>query len=129
MTVPAGTPAPWLPTTRGVADNVVSVSGGNTAAVSMHGMLHVPEARVDFFATNTSKAQLVGGVVAGQLYLQSSASATGLAIGFGGAPGIRKIVITATTQVPGEQIVTSRAVVRVANDPPGAMTIESWHTS
>jgi len=131
QTVPTGTALPWLASTLGAGDAVLRVGNGNNPALSIHGMVYVPNALVDFSATNSSEAQLRGGVVAARLKLQSSASASGLAVSVNVGRGRRHIVLTSTAKgvTDGGRDVIATAVLDIVSNATRDVSIESWNTT
>lgn len=74
-------PAGMVPTTRsmtGTSMPLVTVTGGSTGQLAVHGLLYAPTSFVSFFSTSNTQAQLRGGVVVGHLQLQSAPGSTGL---------------------------------------------------
>ena len=128
-------PPMWQASTLGAGDAVIRVGNGNNPAFTIHGMVYTPNALVDFSATNSSQAQLRGGVVAARLKLQSSASASGLAVSVNIQTGRRHAVIQSTAKgvSDGERDVTATAVFDINNlfndDGTRDVSIESWNTT
>ncbi|HZQ27731.1 MAG TPA: hypothetical protein VFA94_08530 [Acidimicrobiales bacterium] len=131
MTVPAGSPAPWVASTLGVTDAALQVGNGNNPALVVHGMVHVPNAFIDFSATNSSEAQLRGGLVAARLKLQNSASASGLVVSVDTGANQRQIVVTSTAHGTGsgERDIVATAVIDIASNPSRDVAVESWNTT
>jgi hypothetical protein len=115
-TVPPGG-APYTPTSYGGDKTELSLdgTGGNQTEFAAHGLILSPDASVALFATNTSAAQVLGGVVAWNLSLQASASATGLLVQVTGSQAQSRsaVVVEATVPVSATKTVKSRAVVDV----------------
>lgn len=113
------------------ADSVLQVGNGDNAALTLHGMTYAPNALVDFSATNSSQAQLRGGVVAARLKLQSSASASGLAVSVNVGRGKRHIVLTSTAKgvTDGGRDVIATAVLDIVSNATRDVSIESWNTT
>jgi hypothetical protein len=137
MSVPATAPAPWVPSSLTVTSNpIIGVGNGTNPALTFQGLIYAPAGFIDFFGTNSSEAQIRGGVVAGRLKLQSSSSATGLVVSTLTRSGVRKIVVKAIAKgVVGGDVyrgagrdVIGRAVVTIANDASRTVTIQSWDT-
>jgi hypothetical protein len=124
-------PPQWMASTLGAGDPVIRVGSGTNPALSIHGMVYAPNALVDFSATNTSQAQLRGGVVAARLKLQSSASASGLAVSVNTGVGRRHIVVTSKAKgvTSGDRDVLATAVLDIVSDTLRTVSIESWNTS
>lgn len=114
-------------TVGGSGSPVVLVDSGTNPALAVHGLIYAPHRFIDFNATNSSVAQLVGGVVAGRLRLQASASGAGLGVSVAAGPGRRRIEITAVASESGGRPITSRAVIDIANDGPRTATVTSWY--
>lgn len=115
----------------GLADALVGVDTGDNPELTFHGLLYVPNALVDYNATNSSNAQIRGGVVAGRVMLQASASATGLTVRIDQKPGRRRVVLksVASGANNGGKNITSEAVVEFANDAARTFSIETWRTT
>lgn len=128
MTVPSGAAAGWTASTRTVSDPVVQVGTGSTPAFAAHGMLYMPSSMLDMNATNSSVAQLVGGVVAGRVLFQASASASGIGISIASGSGRRRIEVTSTASQAGGRTIVSKAVVDIANDSSRTVTLDSWYS-
>lgn len=131
---PAEQSAGWMSTTRSYVGctspscAILSVGNGAKPAFSSHGLVYLPNGYVDFYATNQSKAQVVGGILAGRLRLQSSASALGLVISLKSGPRDRNVVMRATAHKigGGGTSVVSTAVVTIKNNAARKATIQSW---
>ena len=81
VTSPA--PTGMTASTRGMAGTttpLVTVSGGSTGQLTIHGLVYAPTSFVSFFSTSNTQAQLRGGLVVGHLQLQSGAGSTGLVV-------------------------------------------------
>jgi hypothetical protein len=81
VTAPA--PTGMAVSTRGMAGTatpLVTVSGGATGQLTVHGLLYAPSSFVSFASTTSAQAQLRGGVVVGHLALQSPAGSTALVV-------------------------------------------------
>jgi Tfp pilus assembly protein PilX len=106
---------------------------GNGPDSVIHGMAYFPDQNVRLWSTNSVRAAVLGGIVAWELELQSSASGSGLQVSASdGAPEPRQIVVTSTAPATpdaaaGRQI-TSTAVVEIANNPAKTVTVHSWRT-
>lgn len=103
-----------------VGDIGLIVAEGNNPHFSTHGLVYMPNARVELNATNGSSAQVLGGVMAWELDLNASASGTGLVVQVtGDRPRSRsKIVVEASVPVSGTKTIKSRAILDVHVDPP-----------
>jgi hypothetical protein len=64
----------------GTTTPLVTVSGGATGQLSIHGLVYAPTSFVSFFSTSSTQAQLRGGLVVGHLLLQSATGSTGLLV-------------------------------------------------
>jgi hypothetical protein len=136
--VQPATPGGWMPSTLSASDTVMWVGNGTNPALTVHGLVYVRNAFIDFSATNTSYAQLRGGVVAARLKLQNSASATGLAVSVDSGEAVRQITLVSTAKgvnsASGERDVVATATLNVTNDldtsgdPTRSVTIQSWTT-
>ena len=108
-------------------------ASGSDKAMLVHGLIFTPKQNVSLWSTNDVDAAVLGGVVAWKIDLQSAASGNGLTVSaVNGDPDPRHIVITATAPSPSTaghgRSVVSTAVVQVANDLDGTVTINSWRT-
>lgn len=129
ITVPSPAPAGgWLANTSLVTQPVVQVGTGNTPGLAVHGMIYIPGRMIDMNATNTSVAQLTGGVVAGRILYKASASAGAAGISIGSGSGRRQVEVIATASEPGARNIVTRAVVDIENDAGRSITINSWYT-
>ena len=93
----------------------LKVEGGTNPHFAVHGLVYMPDASIELFATNTSQAALLGGVVAWDLLLQASAVGGGLLVQVAGdRPRSRSaVIIEGTVPVSSTKTVKSRAVVDV----------------
>ncbi len=121
----------WTKSTLAAGDAVIRVGDGTNTALSVHGMVYTPNALVDFAATNTSFAQLRGGLVAARLKLQASASASGLAVSVNVGTGKRHIVLTSKAKgvTDGGRDVIATTVFDIVSDTDRKVSIESWNTT
>jgi len=122
-TVPSSPPTGYKETTSGGADHkglALLVASGNNPHLSVHGLIYTPNASVALNSTNTAAAEILGGVVAWDVSLDASASASGLLIQVtGGRSKARsKIIVEGRVPVSGTKTVKSRAVIDVNVDPP-----------
>jgi hypothetical protein len=117
----------WNPSTLGVTSNVLTVENGTSPQAVFHGRIHVPNAAVNFVATNESEAQIRHGIVAGRLNLQSSSSATGLIVIGGTSTTGRRVEVTAVAGdgTDGRQI-TAIAQIDLADNDAADYQIVSW---
>lgn len=117
--------AGWNPTNLpgGIGDYLLQSSGGSNVAVAIHGLVYSPNASVSLYGTNTSVGEILGGVVAWDLSLQKSASATSFELATSFTKTLRNTIITATVQYGGKPI-TATAYVAVGNGHPAKVT--SW---
>lgn len=121
-TVPKSHPANYKESTVGGADNkglALRVATGNNPHFSVHGLVYAPNASVELNSTNTAAAEILGGVLAWNVSLEASASASGLLIQVTGGPSKArsKIIIEGSVPVSASKTVKSRAVVDVNVDP------------
>ena len=109
-------PAPWKPYNS--SQPVIGLKNGTTPEAAFHGLIYAPTAKVQLFATNSTVAQSLAGIVADKLLLESSASANALSIAGTKGKGKRVVIITATApgNDVGEAAITSTAVLEIAND-------------
>jgi len=113
---------------------LIDMKNGNNPDVGLHGLVYAPAGDVSLAATNDVVANILGGVVAQTLTLQSSASATGLAVSTSGGPGARTIVLTAAAPglvngaPPRERQVQAQAVITVQNDANRTVAVQSWRS-
>jgi len=93
----------------------LTVAGGSNPHFAVHGAVYIPNAKVEIFATNSSQAAILGGVVAYDLLLQSSASGSGFEVQVaGGRPRSRSnVIIEASLPVSASKTVKGRAVIDV----------------
>ena len=123
-TVPAGA-AGWDASSVGSGSDIFYVSSGNNAHAAVHGFIYAPNASVALFATNTSQAEVLGGVLAWDVSLQASASASGLVVQTATSPTVRTTNVTASVRYR-SKTVTATAAVEVQNDAARTVTIDSW---
>jgi len=134
-----GTWSGWNPATAGTT--VLQVKDGDAQKLAIHGLIYAYDQNVQLTATNDSVAQVLGGVLASKLDMQSSASAEGLAVSvLGGTPEPRNILLVACTDPgpasdgtcknpgSGERPVQSSAVVEVGTESSRPVTVLSWRT-
>jgi hypothetical protein len=132
----AWTAAGWVanpPNTR-----VLDFSNGSNPDLVIHGVIYAPDKNIRLWSTNSVDASVMGGILAWKLELQSAAcgpAATpcGLAVSArNGNPHPRHVIIRATAPYPapagGEKQVVSTAVIQVANNAFGSVTVGSWRT-
>lgn len=125
-TVPSSAPAGWDASTLGGTGMAFSNASGNPGHTAVHGLIYVPEGSVSLSATNTNQAESTGGLVAWDVSLQASSSASGLVVSVQTNPTIRTTTLTSSVS-EGGKLVTATAVVEVAND--GAtktVVVDSW---
>jgi hypothetical protein len=134
MTVPTvSAPNPWaaagLKSTLIASNPVLQVGNGTNPSLTLHGTAWVPNAFVDFYATNNSEAQLRGGVVAARLKLQNSASASGLTVSVFAETAQRHMILTSTAlgSTDGGRDVKATAVIDVVNDSSRSVVVNSWN--
>jgi hypothetical protein len=129
------TSAPWVVgdyiSTNNIAspDAILRVSTGTGPEIALHGNTWVPESKVEMFATNTSRANMRGGIVAGWLDLAATSSLgpEALAISASSGTGQRRMVLTSTvTKIPPEKDLFARAVVDIVNDSKHTANVVSW---
>lgn len=127
----AWTTAGYTPNTADT--NVLNFSSGSDKGFLAHGLVYAPNHNVVLYATNGVDASVLGGVVAWELDLQSSAAGSGLTVSAtDGIPDPRHIIVRGTAPFPasaatGRQVV-STAVIQIANDTARTVTVESWRT-
>lgn len=117
-----------LTTSSGSARSLYTNSGNGKEFIA-HGYFYTPLAKTEFGnATNTAEQKMLGGLVAGQVYLQSSASATNFEIGVPTSPITGKVAVTSTATKNGgtTQI---RAILEFRYeelDPDDRVRVNSW---
>ena len=91
---------------------LISTKSGNNNDLVIHGMLYAPDAQIVFGnVTNTANAQVLGGVVANSIDMQSSASATGFVVSNTKIPAQTKILMKATATAPDGVSAVVQAVI------------------
>jgi hypothetical protein len=127
--------APWVIgdyiSTNSIAspDAILRVATGTGPEIALHGNTWVPESKVEIFATNMSRANMRGGIVAGWLDLAATSSLgpEALAISTSSGTGQRRMVLTSTvTKIPPEKDLFARAVVDIVNDSKHTANVVSW---
>jgi hypothetical protein len=79
---------------------LISTKAGSNNDMVIHGLIDAPLAQIGFGnVSNSANAQVLGGVVAAGIDMQSSASATGFVIETAGAPVNSKILINSKATV------------------------------
>lgn len=122
--VPSGDPLGYVtsnPVSGTNPDNfALTVASGANPHFSVHGLLYSPAQSIEINDTNTSAAQILGGVMAWNLAINASASASALVVQVTGErPKSRsKVVVEGRAPVSATKIVKSRAVVDVYVEPP-----------
>lgn len=127
-----GLTAVWLPSLLGPNDLIIDESSGSNPDLAVHGIINVPRAAIQLDnVSNTSRAQFLGGVVAGRLILQNSGSGSGLAISIDTeeTPRVVKLEATASSGVSGDKTIVSTAVFQMTNDSARTATTLSWRTT
>lgn len=107
---------------------LMDIASGANSNFAIHGLVYAPDQAVSLWATNGVAAQVLGGVVANQVILQASASATGMAVSVvGDTPLPRQVKIVASTTVGGRPV-ESTAIVKLENNLGVPPEIQSWRT-
>jgi hypothetical protein len=124
--VALGSPAPAGWTAHAPQTTVLDADNGSNPELSMHGMVYAPTANVNLFTTSSSKAQLLGGVVAFDLDL-GQASGAGTQVSTQVGIGKRVVVITATADgaTPGEAKTRSDGLIEIGNDAARTLSVRS----
>ena len=124
----ASDPAPWAAerSTVPVDTPILVVGNGNQTELAIHGNVYTPTGYVQVRATNASRAELQGGVVAAQVDIRASAGISNLNIATNSGPGQRTIVVTATSGGSGEKPITASAVLTIGNDANKTLMVVSW---
>jgi Tfp pilus assembly protein PilX len=127
LTAVPGTWAGWDASTVAAGTQILQVSDGNTGQLTMHGFVYAPQADSTLFATNSSVAEILGGIDVDHLSIQSSASASNAAISTQAGPGTRQLLIKAVAGTSGtEGCDAAAAVVDIGNDSNRTANIDSW---
>lgn len=126
-TVPSGSTG-WTTSSIGNTAYALQSNTGNNPHIAIHGFVYLPNASAFLWATNTSQAEILGGVAAWDVSLQASASGSGLVIETQTSPTIRTTSLTATVQYGGKSI-QATAAVEVENNSPRTVAIDSWVVS
>jgi Tfp pilus assembly protein PilX len=127
-------PSSWgWPDQSTAGTTVISSHKGNGPDMAIHGLVYASNQRVELYATSSDHSQILGGVVANTLDIQSSSSVCSGCMQLSvvaGNPAPRRIMITATAPgtSPGEKPVVSTAIVLIDNDFAKPPSIESWRT-
>jgi hypothetical protein len=124
-TVPTGAAGGWQASTLGNTNNAFTSNTGNNPHIAIHGFVYFPNASIFLWATNSSQAEVLGGVAAWDISLQASASGNGLVVETQTSPTIRTTGLTATVQYGAKQI-TAHAGVEVENNANRSVTVDSW---
>lgn len=115
--------ASWDPSTLNGSGTVLTSASGIQPNVAIHGLLYAPDATVSLFATNSSVGEILGGLVAWDIVLQKSASASNFSIATTISPTIERSKLSATTQYGGKNLTaTADVTVNIT----GSLTIGSW---
>lgn len=120
---PAAWPLSWDPSTIDGAP-ILYTSSGNQPNVAIHGLVYTPNGSVSLFGTNNSVGEILGGVMAWDVSLQKSASASNFDIATSISPITSVANLTASTVYGGKTITVSAQVVYHNSD--GSITINSW---
>ena len=116
-TIPTGY-VPWNTNGSGPPDpteRALIVDNGTNPEFAVHGVVYMPNASIELFASNTSEAAVLGGITAYNLLLQASANGQGLRVQIAGSrPQSRSnVIVEGRVPVSGTKTVMSRAVVDV----------------
>jgi Tfp pilus assembly protein PilX len=126
-------PSAWgWPDQSAAGTTVLNSHKGNGPDMAIHGLVYASNQRVELYATSSDHSQILGGVIANTLDIQSSSSVCSDCLQLSvvaGNPAPRRIVIKAVASgTSGERPVESSAVVLIYNDFLKPPTIESWRT-
>jgi Tfp pilus assembly protein PilX len=107
---------------------LMDIASGSNSNFAVHGLIYAPDQTMSLWATNGVAAQVLGGVVANQVILQASASATGMAVSVVGDKPLPRYVKIVASTTSGGKPVESTAVVKLDNDLGVPAEIQSWRT-
>jgi hypothetical protein len=122
-------PEPWRPyaSTRGLGSPILESGHGTKANIAVHGLVFVPGGSIVLEGKNSDITQIMGGVVAGSVTLQASASmAQGVQIHAGEEFSFDLLVIRSTVSDADGKAVTVSVALRVPEDDPSHPVIYSW---
>jgi Tfp pilus assembly protein PilX len=126
----ARTPAPWrayASTRTGLGNPVVQSGQGGDANMVVHGLVYLPGGALDLEGKQSDVTQVLGGVVAGAVRLQASASmAQPVQIHAGEAFTFDLYVITSRVADPGGKDVTVSVALRLPDEDPTEPIVYSW---
>lgn len=107
---------------------VLYTNSGNNKEFIAHGYFYAPLAKAEFGnATSTAEQKMLGGIVAAQIFLQSSASATNFEIAVPTSPLTGKVAVTSTATKSGTTQIRSLIEFRYEQqNPDDRIKINSW---
>jgi hypothetical protein len=104
------------------------LSVGNNSTLAIHGLVYARDQELALWAHNGVTTQVLGGVVANHLEVQSTpGDGVGVSV-VGDNPDPRYVTIKAIVSTPGGKDVESTAVIRLDNEIYTLPIIESWRT-
>jgi hypothetical protein len=126
------TGAGYIKHVTAAGSDTLSTKSGNKNEMVIHGAYIGPRTGVSFGnATNSSYDQFRGGIVAGYVHLQSSASASNFLIQTDVGPFSQDLVLEsrAKGKSAGEAEVVATVVLNISNDTGRPISVRSWRVS